>query len=309
MSHDTTARALMESSHELTGSMLSEALPYIQRFAGKIVVVKYGGNALAGSSDVDAASTFARDIALMHAVGIKPVVVHGGGPQISALMERLGKKPEFRNGLRVTDQETIEIASMVLLGTVNPQLVSAINVHGARAVGVSGQDAGLLQVTQRDPGLGFVGDIHHVDPTVLLSAINDNAVPVVATIGCDASGQAYNVNADTAAAAIAVALGAEKLIYLTDIEGLRAVKDDPSSLVRKATASQIAEMLKTRSIDGGMIPKMESCVSALQQSVHDCHILDGRIAHVLLIELFTIAGVGTMISQDSEKLSLSNGGN
>ena len=307
MSHDTTARALMESSHELTGSMLSEALPYIQRFAGKIVVVKYGGNALAGSSDVDAASTFARDIALMHAVGIKPVVVHGGGPQISALMERLGKKPEFRNGLRVTDQETIEIASMVLLGTVNPQLVSAINVHGARAVGVSGQDAGLLQVTQRDPGLGFVGDIHHVDPTVLLSAINDNAVPVVATIGCDASGQAYNVNADTAAAAIAVALGAEKLIYLTDIEGLRAVKDDPSSLVRKATASQIAEMLKTGSIDGGMIPKMESCVSALQQTVQDCHILDGRIAQVLLIELFTIAGVGTMISQDSEKNSLSNG--
>lgn len=300
MSNDTTARALMESTHELTGSMLSEALPYIQRFAGKVVVVKYGGNALVGSSDVDAASTFARDIALMHAVGIKPVVVHGGGPQISALMERLGKKPEFRNGLRVTDQETIEIASMVLLGTVNPQLVSAINVHGARAVGVSGQDAGLLQVTQRDPGLGFVGDIHHVDPTVLLSAINDNSVPVVATIGSDASGQAYNVNADTAAAAIAVALGAEKLIYLTDIEGLRADKDDPSSLVRKSTASQIAEMLETGSIEGGMIPKMESCVSALQQTVHDCHILDGRIAHVLLIELFTVAGVGTMISQDLE---------
>ena len=299
MIHDTQPRETVDSSYGLTGSMLSEALPYIQRFAGKIVVVKYGGNALAGSSDVDAASTFARDIALMHAVGIKPVVVHGGGPQISALMERLGKKPEFRDGLRVTDQETIEIASMVLLGTVNPQLVSAINVHGARAVGVSGQDAGLLQVTQRDPGLGFVGDIHSVDPTVLLSAIHDNTVPVVATIGSDASGQAYNVNADTAAAAIAVALGAEKLIYLTDIEGLRAVKGDPSSLVRKATASQIAAMLKTGSIDGGMIPKMESCVSALQQTVRDCHILDGRIAHVLLIELFTIAGVGTMISKDS----------
>jgi len=299
MIHDTQPRETVDSSYALTGSMLSEALPYIQRFAGKIVVVKYGGNALAGSSDVDAASTFARDIALMHAVGIKPVVVHGGGPQISALMERLGKKPEFRDGLRVTDQETIEIASMVLLGTVNPQLVSAINVHGARAVGVSGQDAGLLQVTQRDPGLGFVGDIHSVDPTVLLSAIHDNTVPVVATIGSDASGQAYNVNADTAAAAIAVALGAEKLIYLTDIEGLRAVKDDPSSLVRKATASQIAAMLKTGSIDGGMIPKMESCVSALQQTVRDCHILDGRIVHVLLIELFTVAGVGTMISKDS----------
>lgn len=303
MSHDTSLRPVMESTHELTGSMLSEALPYIQRFAGKIVVVKYGGNALAGSSDVDAASTFARDIALMHAVGIKPVVVHGGGPQISALMERLGKKPEFKNGLRVTDQETVEIASMVLLGTINPQLVSAINVHGARAVGVSGQDAGLLQVVQRDPELGFVGDITSVDPTVLLTALRDNAIPVVATIGCDTAGQAYNVNADTAAAAIAVALGAEKLIYLTDIEGLRAIKDDPTSLVRKATTNQISEMLSSGSIEGGMIPKMESCVSALQQTVHDCHILDGRIAHVLLIELFTIAGVGTMISQDSEMRS------
>lgn len=298
MSQDTTMRPIMESSHQLTGTVLSEALPFIQRFAGKIVVVKYGGNALAGSSDVNAASTFARDIALMHAVGIKPVVVHGGGPQISALMERLGKKPEFRNGLRVTDQETIEIASMVLLGTVNPQLVSAINVHGARAVGVSGQDAGLLQVVQRDPDLGFVGDIHAVDPTVILSTLNDNAIPVVATIGSDASGQAYNVNADTAAAAIAVALGAEKLIFLTDIEGLRAVKNDPASLVRKATTSEIREMLLSSSVDGGMIPKMESCVFALEQTVHDCHILDGRIPHVLLIELFTIAGVGTMISQD-----------
>ncbi len=301
MSQDTSVRPVMQATHELTGSMLSEALPYIQRFAGKIVVVKYGGNALAGSSDGDAASTFARDIALMHAVGIKPVVVHGGGPQISALMERLGKKPEFKNGLRVTDQETVEIASMVLLGTINPQLVSAINVHGARAVGVSGQDAGLLQVIQRDPELGFVGDITSVDPTVLLTALRDNAIPVVATIGCDAAGQAYNVNADTAAAAIAVALGAEKLIYLTDIEGLRAIKDDPTSLVRKATANQISEMLASGSIDGGMIPKMERCVSALQQTVHDCHILDGRIAHVLLIELFTIAGVGTMISQDNDR--------
>ena len=295
MIHDTQPRETVDSSYGLTGSMLSEALPYIQRFAGKIVVVKYGGNALAGSSDVDAASTFARDIALMHAVGIKPVVVHGGGPQISALMERLGKKPEFRDGLRVTDQETIEIASMVLLGTVNPQLVSAINVHGARAVGVSGQDAGLLQVTQRDPGLGFVGDIHSVDPTVLLSAIHDNTVPVVATIGSDASGQAYNVNADTAAAAIAVALGAEKLIYLTDIEGLRAVKDDPSSLVRKATASQIAAMLKTGSIDGGMIPKIQTCVDAVESGVDAAVILDGRTSHAMLIEMFTVKGAGTLI--------------
>lgn len=291
---------LMNETHERIGALLIEALPYIQQFAGKTVVVKYGGNALAGATDADAAGTFAQDIALMHAVGIKPVVVHGGGPQISAMMERLGKKPEFRNGLRVTDAETVEIASMVLLGTVNPQLVSAINVHGASAVGVSGQDAGLLRVTQRDPGLGFVGDIDSVDPTVLKSAIADNAVPVVATIGNDASGQAYNVNADTAAAAIAVALGAEKLIYLTDIEGLRAHKDDASSIIRRTTASEISRLMADGSIDGGMIPKMESCVEAITSGVSRCHILDGRIPHVLLIELFTIAGVGTMITADQE---------
>lgn len=291
---------LMNETHERVGALLIEALPYIQQFAGKTVVVKYGGNALAGATDADAAGTFAQDIALMHAVGIKPVVVHGGGPQISAMMERLGKKPEFRNGLRVTDAETVEIASMVLLGTVNPQLVSAINVHGACAVGVSGQDAGLLRVTQRDPDLGFVGDIDSVDPTVLKSAIADNAVPVVATIGNDASGQAYNVNADTAAAAIAVALGAEKLIYLTDIEGLRAKKDDASSIIRRTTASEISRLMADGSIDGGMIPKMESCVEAITSGVSRCHILDGRIPHVLLIELFTIAGVGTMITADQE---------
>lgn len=291
---------LMNETHERVGALLIEALPYIQQFAGKTVVVKYGGNALAGATDADAAGTFAQDIALMHAVGIKPVVVHGGGPQISAMMERLGKKPEFRNGLRVTDAETVEIASMVLLGTVNPQLVSAINVHGACAVGVSGQDAGLLRVTQRDPDLGFVGDIDSVDPTVLKSAIADNAVPVVATIGNDASGQAYNVNADTAAAAIAVALGAEKLIYLTDIEGLRANKDDASSIIRRTTTSEISRLMADGSIDGGMIPKMESCVEAITSGVSRCHILDGRIPHVLLIELFTIAGVGTMITADQE---------
>jgi acetylglutamate kinase len=291
---------LMNESHERVGALLIEALPYIQQFAGKTVVVKYGGNALAGASDADAAGTFAQDIALMHAVGIKPVVVHGGGPQISALMERLGKKPEFRNGLRVTDAETVEIASMVLLGTVNPQLVSAINVHGASAVGVSGQDAGLLRVTQRDTELGFVGDIASVDPTVLKSAIADNAVPVVATIGSDVLGQAYNVNADTAAAAIAIALGAEKLIYLTDIEGLRADKDDAASIIRRTTATEISRLMADGSIDGGMIPKMESCVEAITSGVTRCHILDGRIPHVLLIELFTIAGVGTMITAEQE---------
>ena len=289
----------VQAHHEQTGSLLIEALPYIQRFAGKTVVVKYGGNALAGATGADAAGTFAQDIALLHAVGIRPVVVHGGGPQISAMMERLGKKAEFRNGLRVTDAETIEIASMVLLGTVNPQLVSAINVHGAQAVGVSGQDAGLLKVAQRDPNLGFVGDIVSVDTTVLRSTIADGSVPVVATIGADAAGQAYNVNADTAAAAIAVALSAEKLVYLTDIDGLRLDKDDAASLLRRATAGEIRQMMKSGAIDGGMIPKMESCLEALDGGVNRTHLLDGRIPHVLLIEMFTDAGVGTMITKDA----------
>lgn len=282
-------------SPEATSALLIEALPYIQKFSGKIVVVKYGGNALAGTSDENAVSTFAKDIALMHAVGIKPVVVHGGGPQISAMMERLGKKPEFRDGLRVTDAETVKIASMVLLGNVNPQLVSAINLHGATAAGVSGQDAGLLRVSQRDPSLGFVGDITAVDPTILMSLLDDGAVPVIATIGSDASGQAYNVNADTAAGAIAESLGAEKLIYLTDIEGLRTDPNDPSTLVRQTSPAQLQVMIENGNIEGGMIPKVEGCIHALEHGVKRVHILDGRIAHVLLVELFTDIGVGTMI--------------
>ncbi len=289
----------LNSLDQAAGTLLIEALPYIQKFLGKIVVVKYGGNALAGASDDFAASTFAQDIALMHAVGIKPVVVHGGGPQISAMMERLGKKPEFRDGLRVTDAETVEIVSMVLLGNVNPQLVAAINIHGARAVGISGQDAGLLRVSQRDLSLGFVGDIASVDSTILKSMLADSAVPVIATIGSDATGQAYNVNADTAAGAIAESLGAEKLIYLTDIEGLRVDADDPTTLVRQTSPEKLRAMIRNGSVDGGMIPKVESCIHALEHGVKRVHILDGRIAHVLLVELFTDAGVGTMAEMSS----------
>ena len=283
------------SLDQAAGTLLIQALPYIQKFLGKIVVVKYGGNALAAVSDEFATSTFAQDIALMRAVGIKPVVVHGGGPQISAMMERLGKTPEFRDGLRVTDAETVEIASMVLLGSVNPQLVSAINVHGAKAVGVSGQDAGLLRVSQRDPLLGYVGDITAVDPTILKSMLADGSIPVIASIGSDATGQAYNINADTAAGAIAESLEAEKLIYLTDIEGLRTDAQDPKSLVRQTSPEQLRKLIRDGNIEGGMIPKIESCIHALENGVKRVHILDGRIAHVLLVELFTDAGVGTMI--------------
>ena len=280
-----------------TAKLLIEALPYIQQFAGKTIVVKYGGNALAGATDDDALGAFARDIALLHAVGIKPVVVHGGGPQISALMERLGKTPTFYNGLRVTDAETIEIVSMVLLGTVNPQIVSAVNFHGAPAVGVSGHDAKMFVVAPRDEALGFVGDITRVDATIVKELLADSRVPIVATLGSHPSGQAYNINADTAAGALAEALGAEKLIYLTDIEGLRTNKDDADSIVRQATTSQLRAMLGSGSIDGGMIPKIESCIAAIDRGVHRGHILDGRIAHVLLLELFTDSGIGTMVSK------------
>jgi acetylglutamate kinase len=278
-------------------NLLIEALPYIQKFAGKVVVIKYGGNALAGASESDALGSFAKDVALLHAVGIKPVVVHGGGPQISALMERLGKTPRFHNGLRVTDAETMEIVSMVLLGTVNPQLVSAINQHGAPAVGVSGQDANMFMVTSRDSALGFVGDITKVDATIVKQMLDDSQIPVVATLGTDNTGQAYNINADTAAGALAEALGAQKLVYLTDIAGVRADKDDQGSLLRQATTSQLRSLLGSGAIDGGMIPKIESCVAAIERGVFQAHILDGRIAHVLLLELFTDAGVGTMVSK------------
>lgn len=288
--------SVIAARHELVGQLLSEALPYIQRFADRIVVVKYGGNALSGSTEADAASAFARDIALLHAVGFKPVVVHGGGPQISAMMERLGKKTEFRHGLRVTDAETVQIASMVLLGTINPQLVSAITSHGAKAVGVSGQDAGLLRVVQRDPELGFVGDVVSVDPGVVASALDDGFVPVIATIGDDGSGQAFNVNADTAASVIAVALGAKKLVYLTDIDGIRAEKDDPATLIQRVDLAGIEALIASGAVEGGMIPKVQSCIEALRGGVDEVHILDGRIPHVLLVELFTDAGIGTMIT-------------
>ena len=276
--------------------VLVEALPYIRRFANQIVVVKYGGNALAGASESDALALFAEDIVLMQAVGMRPVVVHGGGPQISDLMARLGKTPEFRNGLRVTDAETVDIARMVLLGQVNPQIVSSINVHGPLAVGVSGADAGLIVAAPKDPELGFVGEVTAVNPEIVNRLLAQTLIPVIATIGSDASGHAYNINADTVAGAIAEALGAEKLVYLTDIEGLRRVVSDPTSLIRQTTADELDALMADGTIAGGMIPKVESCVHAVRNGVRRAHILDGRIPHVLLLEVFTDAGIGTMVS-------------
>jgi acetylglutamate kinase len=275
---------------------LVEALPYIRRFSGKVVVVKYGGNALAGTSEHDALALFAEDVVLMRLVGMRPVVVHGGGPQISDLMSRLGKQTEFRDGLRVTDAETVDIARMVLIGQVNPQIVSAINVHGDYAVGVSGEDAGLIRAHARDPELGFVGDVTRINPAILNGLLDDEFIPVVATIGTDDTGQAYNINADTVAGAIAEAVGAEKLVYLTDIEGLRRDVEDVASIIRQTTADELEALVADGSIAGGMIPKVVSCVRAVRNGVVRAHILDGRIAHVLLLEIFTDAGIGTMVA-------------
>jgi len=287
-----------------TASVLVEALPYIRRFWGKIVVVKYGGNALhasnAGNGDgataEDAAlASFAEDVVLMRAVGILPVVVHGGGPQIGELMARLGKETEFRNGLRVTDADTLDIARMVLVGKVNRDIVSAINVHGPLAVGMSGEDANLITAAPTHVDLGFVGNVSVVDPTMLQRLVAEGLIPVVATIGSDESGQAYNINADTVAGALAEALQAEKLIFLTDIEGLRVVADDPTTVIHKASADVIDEILRSGGAQGGMMPKVEACASAVRAGVHSAHILDGRVPHALLLELFTDSGVGTMV--------------
>ena len=286
----------LPTSPEQRAATLVEALPYIRRFADQVVVVKYGGNALAGASDADALSLFAQDIVLMRQVGMRPVVVHGGGPQINDLMARLGMRPEFRNGLRVTDAATVGVVQMVLAGQVNPQVVAAINVHGALAVGVSGGDAGMIRAAARDPQLGYVGDVQSVNPTILRHLLDDGFIPVVATVGTDQHGQPYNINADAVAGAIAQALGAEKLVYLTDIEGLRRVVDDPNSLIRVTTPDELEALMADGTIAGGMIPKVESCVQAVRSGVRRAHILDGRIPHVLLLEVFTDEGIGTMVA-------------
>ncbi|MCX7621933.1 MAG: acetylglutamate kinase [Acidimicrobiales bacterium] len=278
-----------------TAAVLIEALPYIRRFWGKTVVVKYGGNAM---TDPGLAERFAEDIVLLHSVGIRPVVVHGGGPQIGALMEQLGKKPEFRDGLRVTDAETLDIARMVLVGKVNRDIVSAINVHDPLAVGLSGEDAGLIVAEMQDPALGFVGDVREVNPAIVERLLAENLIPVVSTIGTDLAGQAYNINADTVAGELAGALRAEKVVYLSNVPGLLRDIDDPRSLITEITASEARTLIEKGTVSGGMIPKVQACLAALDRGVPSAHLLDGRIPHVLLLELFTDAGVGTMVIAD-----------
>jgi acetylglutamate kinase len=280
-----------------TARILVEALPYIRQFAGKSVVVKLGGAAIDRESDL----ALAQDVLLLRSVGVRCVLVHGGGPQVDAMLRRVGKEPEFREGLRVTDAETLEIVRMVLVGKINRDLVATINSQAGDdpvAVGVSGEDAGLLTVTPADSTLGFVGNVSGVRAELIHRLLNDGLMPVISTVGADAEGQPYNVNADEAARAIAVAMNAEKIVYLTAAPGLLEDVNDESSLVERLTSAELRERLGSVSVGKGMIPKLKACADAVDQGVGFAHIIDGRVAHSLLIELLTVHGVGTMVRRE-----------
>lgn len=279
--------------------VLIEALPYIQHFNRKIIVVKYGGSAMANE---ELQKNVIKDVTLLKLVGFKPIIVHGGGKEISRWVEKTGKEAKFVNGLRVTDEETMEIAEMVL-GRVNKNLVTMVQELGVKAVGISGKDGGLLQVEKKYAGgedIGFVGEITDVNPKVLFDLLEKDFLPIVAPIGLDENFQTYNINADDAACAIARAVGAEKLAFLTDIEGLYRDIQDKSSFISRLTASQAEELLNSGFIGGGMLPKLTNCISAIRNGVNRVHIMDGRIPHTLLLEIFTHEGIGTAIISDEE---------
>ncbi|HEX9964350.1 MAG TPA: acetylglutamate kinase [Allosphingosinicella sp.] len=280
-----------------TAAILVQALPYIQRFHGRSVVVKLGGAAIDEALD----RALAQDVLLLRSVGVRCVLVHGGGPQVDAMMRRVGKEPEFRDGLRVTDAETLEIVRMVLVGKINRDLVGTINreaLDDPLAVGVSGEDAGLLTVTPRDSSLGYVGDVSRVRASVLERLLDEGLSPVVSTIGADETGQPYNVNADEAARAIAVAMAAEKIVYLTAAPGLLEDVRDESSLVPRLTSAELRERIEHDSVSAGMIPKLRACADAVDAGVGTAHIIDGRVPHALLIELLTDEGIGTMVKRE-----------
>ena len=273
--------------------ILMEALPFIKAFRGTTVVIKYGGSAM---TDEALRESFADDVSLLHFVGIKPVIVHGGGPQISAAMGQAGLEPRWVNGLRVTDSETIKVVQSTLAGTVNPDIVRLINAHGAVAAGVNGLDGTLFTARPRDERLGFVGDVEAVNPDLIHGLQDRGFVPVVAPLARGHEGAAYNLNADTAAGALAVALGAEKLVYLTDVEGLYRDLGDDESLISKLSAAELGHLVDSGSVSAGMLPKLESCITALAEGVGRAHILDGRVQHALLLEVFTPEGIGTMVT-------------
>ena len=286
-------------SNAQRAEVLTQALPYIQRYFGKIVVVKYGGNAMINEQLKEQVM---EDIVLLSLVGVKVVLVHGGGPEINDLMERLGKKAEFVDGLRVTDKETVDIVQMVLAGKVNKTLVNLLDMKGGKAMGLSGMDGRLIEARMKDARLGYVGAITRVNIEPVFDLLEKGYIPVVSTIGCDSEGNAYNINGDTAAAFIAGALGAERLIMMTDIAGILRDKNDPTSLIPHVTVDEAKKLYESGIISGGMIPKVDCCIEALRRGVKNVVIMDGRVPHSILMEILTDEGAGTMVcgNEDAE---------
>ena len=275
--------------------VLTQALPYIKRYTGKIVVVKYGGNAMINETRKQQVM---EDLVLLWLIGVRVVLIHGGGPEISQLMDRLGKQPTFVDGLRVTDRETVDIVQMVLAGKINKSLVNLLQMQGGNAVGLSGMDGRLIEAEVKDERLGFVGEVTHVRIQPVLDLLEKGYIPVISTVGCDSNGNSYNINSDTAAAHIAAALQAERLIMMTDIDGILRDKDDPSTLIPELTVSEATALYDTGVISGGMIPKVDCCIHALEAGVKNVVILDGRVPHSILMELLTDEGAGTWIRRD-----------
>jgi acetylglutamate kinase len=272
--------------------ILMEAMPYIQEFKGKTFVIKYGGSAMA---DETLRHTFAGDVALLALVGLRPVIVHGGGPHITRAMGQAGVEPQWVDGLRVTDAETIRVVQTTLAGEINPDIVRLLGSHGALAAGVTGIDGSLFVASPRDPKLGFVGEISNVNPDLISRMLAEGVVPVIAPLALGEDGNVYNLNADTAAGALAEALKAEKLVYLTDVEGLYSDLGDSDSLIQRVTVQGLRDLVASGSVSKGMLPKLDSCISAMESGVHRVHILDGRVQHALLLEIFTPSGIGTMV--------------
>ncbi len=284
-----------EFSNAERAEVLTQALPYIKKYTGKIVVVKYGGNAMINEQ---LKMQVMEDIVLLWLIGVKVVLVHGGGPEISELMEKLGKKPVFVDGLRVTDKETVDIVQMVLAGKVNKTLVNLLETKGGKAMGISGMDGRLIESVMKDERLGYVGKIVNINASPVIDLLEKGYIPVISTVGCDKDGNAYNINGDTAAAYIAGALGAENLIMMTDIAGILKDKDDPTTLIPEMTVSDAAKLQAEGIISGGMIPKVECCVEAIHKGVNKVIIMDGRVPHSILMELLTDEGAGTMVIGD-----------
>ena len=282
-------------SNAQRAEVLTQALPYIKKFNGKIVVIKYGGNAMINEQLKEQVM---EDIALLWLIGVKVVLVHGGGPEINEMMQKLGKHPEFVDGLRVTDKETVDIVQMVLAGKVNKSLVTLLQMKGGHAVGLSGMDGGMIEAQFKDERLGYVGKITKIRPQPITDLLEKNYIPVVSTVASDHNGNVYNINGDTAAAYIAGALGAERLIMMTDIAGILRDKDDPNSLIPHITVSEAKKLFDEGVISGGMIPKVDCCIEALNRGVRNVVIMDGRVPHSILMEILTNEGAGTMMAAE-----------